>query len=81
MLSFSPITVDDYASFCNCMPVGRLKVTCIRLSWLGPEVLVSYLAYQGSRGVFLLIQIFNGCLAFQLEMSGSILYLCVRVTL
>ena len=60
MLSFNPITVDNYAAFFNCTPVGRASdiMMASKLFILvgGPELLVCCLAHRGSTGVFLLLR-------------------------
>ena len=58
-LVFNPITVDSYAAFFNCTPVGRAsdsmmaRLKAIHFSWLGPELLVCCLAHRGPTDVFL----------------------------
>ena len=57
-LVFNPITVDNYAAFFNCTPVGRasdstMAPKAIHFSWLGPELLVCCLAHRGPTDVFL----------------------------
>ena len=58
MLSFNPITVDNYAAFFNRTPVGRAsdymmaRHKTIHFSWLGSGLLVCCLAHRGSTGVF-----------------------------
>ena len=56
---FSPIMVDNYASFFNGTPVGRASDSMMAPSWLGPELLVCCLAHRGSTSVFSLLQIFS----------------------
>ena len=57
-LVFNPIMVDNYAAFFNCTPMGRASDSmmarhkAIHFSWLGPELLVCYLAHRGKTGVF-----------------------------
>ena len=61
-LVFNPITVDNYAAFFTCTPVGRAadsmmaRLKAIRFSWLGPELLVCCLAHWGPADVFLLLR-------------------------
>ena len=61
-LVFNPITVDAYAAFFNCTPVGRASNSmmarhkAIYFDWMGPELLVCCLAHRVSTGVFLLLR-------------------------
>ena len=61
-LVFNPITVDNYAAFSNCTPVGRASNSmmaqhkAINFSWLGSELLVCCLAHRGTTDVFLLLR-------------------------
>ena len=61
-LVFNPITVDNYAAFFNCTPVGQASDSmmarhkAIHFSCLGPDLLVRCLVHRGSTGVFLLLR-------------------------
>ena len=53
-LVFKPIMVDNYAAFFNCTLMGRASDLDFHFSWLGPELLVSFLDPPG----------FNWCFSF-----------------
>ena len=67
-LVFNPITVNNFASLFNCMPVGRASLIDgpdIKLSILvgwGRSFFVRCLAHRGSTVGFLLLQCFSGLL-------------------
>ena len=66
MLSLNPITVDNYASIFNCMPMGRASdydgadIKLLFLVCLSRSFLVCCLAHRVSTADSLLRQIFSG---------------------
>ena len=72
-LVFNPITVNNFASLFNCMPVGRASDSMM-FSWfgLGRSFFVCCLAHRGSTVGFLLLQCSSGVVRHPRDLQVSV---------
>ena len=60
-LVFNPITVNNFASFFNCTPVGRASDSMVAPTWLGPELFCLLLGLPGFNCWFSFAPVFQWC--------------------